>query len=27
VQPDKDNFKTSDAISGRLVLTYPDGKR
>lgn len=26
VQPDKDNFKTSDAISGRLVLTYPDGK-
>jgi alpha-2-macroglobulin len=26
VQPDKDNFKTNDTISGRLVLTYPDGK-
>ena len=24
--PDKENFKTNEAISGRLVLTYPDGK-
>jgi uncharacterized protein YfaS (alpha-2-macroglobulin family) len=26
VQPDKDNYKTNEAITGRLVLTYPDGK-
>jgi uncharacterized protein YfaS (alpha-2-macroglobulin family) len=26
VLPDKDNYKTNDEISGRLVLTYPDGK-
>lgn len=26
VLPDKDNYKTNDAISGRLVLTYPDGE-
>jgi len=26
VLPDKDNYKTNDAISGRLVLTYPDGQ-
>ncbi len=26
VLPDKDNYKTNEAISGRLVLTYPDGK-
>lgn len=26
VQADKDNFKTNEEITGRLVLTYPDGK-
>ena len=26
LQPDKDNFKTNENISGKLVLTYPDGK-
>jgi uncharacterized protein YfaS (alpha-2-macroglobulin family) len=26
VLPDKDNYKTNDEISGRLVLTYPDGE-
>jgi len=26
VLPDKDNYKTNDNISGRIVLTYPDGK-
>lgn len=26
VLPDKDHYKTNEAVSGRLVLTYPDGK-